>query len=408
MSKRILIIDDDPFITALYEAKLQKEGLDAAVAGDGEAALRKLQEFLPDILLLDLQMPKLNGIQVLTYVRAHPKLKNIPVIIFSNAATDNLVKQAWDAGATKFLTKNQCSPNDLVIEVRHTLAENSPAPQQALSEVTPVKSYDWPTERLIRGEPQPSSKGPPAKEVEPETPSPPPVPPLPTTPPTPEVDQAMPQKLQAFLRSQNSEARKEMLLDLYQLIQPQLQIARHFDRLTRRSQIGKALEKLFEDLYEFPEHINASSSSTLSQGLDILRALFSPARSGEGPALRPLMVLVVSDAPDCETAVIQPLEAAYIRTLRVDSPETARPLIEQNPFDLIFFHLDSEMIDYEMCEHVRAAKVNALTPTLWALPQEIYNIVPAAALVGANDIISTPLLTAELTLKVPALALRVL
>jgi PleD family two-component response regulator len=421
MSKRLLIIDDDPFITTLYEAKLQKEGLTVEIASDGEDALKKLQNFQPDILLLDLQMPKINGIQVLTYIRAHPQLKDIPVIIFSNAATDNLVQQAWSAGATKFLTKNQCSPNDLVLEVRHTLKTGSPEPQEALSEVTPVQ--DWPTEpheqKEIHKEEPVKKNAPPAKAAEarpqakttaeppPKAQTEPPPPPI-STAPVPEVDPSVPALLQAFLRSQEVEEQKEKLLDLYQLIQPQLKAARHTDRLTRQSQTGKALEKLFEYLYEFPEHINPSACSTLSQGLELLTMMFSKARSDRRPVVRPLMVLVVCENEAATRKTVEMLENAYIRTLSVNSAEAAGALIKQNPFDLVFFHLDNEMIDYELCDSIRATEPNKLTPTLWALPEEIYNIVPAASLVGVNDIISTPLREAELPLKVLGLVLRTL
>ena len=194
--KKILIADDDKFITTLYETKLQKEGMDVILAADGEEAIQKLQSMVPDLVLLDIQRPQINGVQVLTYIRAHPKLKNVPVIMFSNAYADKLIDQAWAAGATKFLTKNLCTPNDLVLEVRHTLRQGAQK-HAALTEVTQVN-------RESAESPLPSANQTEQPEI-----------PFISETSIPQMDPKLPVYIQIFEQSFDDESSRASLLNLY-------------------------------------------------------------------------------------------------------------------------------------------------------------------------------------------------
>lgn len=386
MRKTILIADDDQFITTLYETKLQKEGMDVVLAADGEEAIQKLQDMVPDLILLDIQMPKINGVQVLTYIRAHPVLKEIPVIIFSNAYADKLVDQAWAAGATKFLTKNQCTPNDLVLEVRHTMQQGAQQ-QTALTEVTPTNS------ELPQEVAQEDEDG---------------HPPTPYTPGNsiPPMDAKLPECIQAFKRSFDEESSRVALLDLYQVIQPQLKAARQADRLTRRCQLGRALEKLFEHLYEFPHGINVSSRKTLTDGIEVLEDMVKSGNNDLKPILQPEMVLVIAEEFSAREEISKILTEEYIHTIRLSNPNMATSLLEENKFNLIYVDLNTDEVNMGICQALNSFAANAHTPVVTAVPISAFAIAPTGTFSNTRDIIAKPYIPGELTLKVITTALK--
>lgn len=384
MRNTILIADDDKFITTLYETKLEKEGMGVVLAADGEEAIQKLQDVTPDLILLDIQMPKINGVQVLTYIRAHPKLKDIPVIIFSNAYADKLVDQAWAAGATKFLTKNQCTPNDLVLEVRHTLQEGFQK-QVSLTEVSAEN-----TNPVVSNV---------AKESAPPTPFT-----LGNT--LPQMDENLPQYLRAFQQSFDEESSRAALLDLYQIIQPQLKSARQMDRLTRRGQIGRALEKLFEHMYEFPRDINVSCRKTLKEGIEVLSSLVEREGKDIKPILQPEMVLIIAEEAENRETISNILTQEYVHTIRISNPNMASTILEENHFDLILLDLNTDEVDMSVCMALNAFSANANTPVLSATALSSFAIAPTGTFSNKRDIIAKPYIPAELTLKVITTALK--
>jgi CheY-like chemotaxis protein len=372
MRRKILIADDDVFITTLYEAKLNKEGIDVTLASNGEEAIKKLQSMVPDIILLDLQMPRINGVQVLTYIRAHPALKKVPVIIFSNAVAGGLVEQAWAAGATKFITKNQCTPNALVIEVQNVLmqaavdaAVSSEAAIASAKETAPASALVIP--------PSPISAIALAAEL------------------APEVEQY----LIAFRKSVGEEQGRETLLNLYQSIQPQLKSARQIDRLTRRSQLGHALEKLFEHLYEFPLEISESSRETLSNGVALLGRVYHKNINDRDPIIQSEVVLVIAEEKSDRDAIAEILNREYIRTICIDSPELAFLLLKENKFDLV-------MVDKKEDRGEIARKLESTgVPVVTVVDSALYDRV----IIGSG-FITKPYVPAELTLKVVTQAVK--
>jgi CheY-like chemotaxis protein len=108
--KRVLIVDDDPIVLRIYRDGLSMLGLHVDTAEDGLAALKALQQAKPDIMVLDLVMPKLSGVDVLKFVRANPKLTDLPVIVFSNSHAQEVAREAAGVGAQKGLLKTGCDP----------------------------------------------------------------------------------------------------------------------------------------------------------------------------------------------------------------------------------------------------------------------------------------------------------
>ena len=116
--KRVLIVDDNKVLANVYRNALSSAGFAVEVANDGEAGVAAARKTPPDVILLDLMMPRMNGVDMLKSIRADQTLSGVPVIIFSNAYTPERMDQLWKAGATQILTKASSTPNVLLEAVR--------------------------------------------------------------------------------------------------------------------------------------------------------------------------------------------------------------------------------------------------------------------------------------------------
>lgn len=116
--KRIVIIEDHPVLLSIYRNKFIAEGFQAEIATDGESGLELINRIKPNLVVLDLAMPKVNGIEVLKRLRANPLYQALPVIIFSDSAWK---QQAWKEGPTVVLSKSTHSPSEVVASARNAL-----------------------------------------------------------------------------------------------------------------------------------------------------------------------------------------------------------------------------------------------------------------------------------------------
>ncbi len=120
----IIIVEDDEFLQKILTTKFVKEGFNVRAASDGEAALQKLGEDKPDLMLLDLILPKMTGFDVLTEIRMNPRTKDTPVIILSNLGQEEDIRRAKELGALDFLVKADTSVNDVVRKVKELYAKS--------------------------------------------------------------------------------------------------------------------------------------------------------------------------------------------------------------------------------------------------------------------------------------------
>jgi CheY-like chemotaxis protein len=116
-ARRILLAEDDRFLRKAAETALKRGGFAVLPAVDGEEALRMARAEAPDLILLDLIMPKMQGFEVLRALKADPATAAIPVVILSNLGQDGDVKQAMEAGAAGYFVKANLSLQDLVKRV---------------------------------------------------------------------------------------------------------------------------------------------------------------------------------------------------------------------------------------------------------------------------------------------------
>ncbi len=125
--KKMLIIEDDQIVGNIYLRKFQVEGFQVELAEDGEAGLAATRKSQPDVVILDLMLPKLSGLEVLKKIRAEPTTHNLPVVVLSNAYMSSLVQDARQAGANYCVIKANCTPRQLVEIVHKTMGSVPPA-----------------------------------------------------------------------------------------------------------------------------------------------------------------------------------------------------------------------------------------------------------------------------------------
>jgi CheY-like chemotaxis protein len=125
----ILIVEDDELMARLYRKVFNFEGFNVEMAGDGQAGIDKAREAKPSLILLDVMMPRLNGLDALVQLKADPKTKDIPVIMLTNLAGQQDAQQALAKGAVKYIIKSENDPKGVAAIVKDVLAQTgTPAP----------------------------------------------------------------------------------------------------------------------------------------------------------------------------------------------------------------------------------------------------------------------------------------
>lgn len=119
--KKILIIEDDPLLSRMFQRVFTFEGYVPCLASNGQDGLNKLRDFRPDIILLDLMMPVLNGKDTLARLKADLATKDIPVIMLTNLADAETAKDLLTDGALQYVIKNKHSPQEIADMARDIL-----------------------------------------------------------------------------------------------------------------------------------------------------------------------------------------------------------------------------------------------------------------------------------------------
>lgn len=121
---KIMVAEDDRLISGSLCDALKGQGFDAIPAYDGEEAVAKVKEQKPDLLLLDIMMPKLDGISVLWELKANPDTAQIPVVVLTNIGDVETISKIVEAGAVDYLLKSDQSVDDIIQKVRDVLQRN--------------------------------------------------------------------------------------------------------------------------------------------------------------------------------------------------------------------------------------------------------------------------------------------
>lgn len=119
---KILIIEDDPLMSRMYQKIFTFENYEVEMAGDGEEGLEKVRKSKPTLILLDIMMPKMNGLQVLEKLKADPDTKTIPTVMLTNLAGQQDAETALTKGAVKYIVKSEHEPKEVADMVKEIIA----------------------------------------------------------------------------------------------------------------------------------------------------------------------------------------------------------------------------------------------------------------------------------------------
>ena len=396
------MVEDDEVVSTIYRSKLVAEGFDFALAPDGEAGVRLAHSFIPDVVILDLGLPKLDGIEVIKQLRADPQMGKVPIIVLTNAYLANRVRDAWAAGATKCVTKSDCTPKVMVQIIRGLGQKPLLLDDEANKPAEPVKT--------------PESVAPVPKIAIPEWIKP--VSPLESVIAFPGRDRLLKEvnstdlflkqapaviaKLRHTIleltRSTHVSTTAFKCGELYQQVRSLGAKAALAD-LVRLSRICAALEALLKELNDRPELLTASSQRTVAQAIDFLDELVRN-DGGENIDMSVEGVLVVDDEPISRLAVVQALDRVGLKCVDLDHPQVALELLTSTQFDL--FLLDIEMPElngFELCKRIRNLPPYRQTPVIFVSALSDFQSRAKSTLAGANDLIAKPFHFLELGVK---------
>ena len=120
---KILLVEDDPLIYRMYQKLFTLEGYETEIAENGQEGLDKLAQYTPDIILLDIMMPTMNGVEMLTKLRDDPKTKDTPVVVLTNMSDIRVSNEVFSKGATLSIVKSETEPDQVIAWIKSVLAK---------------------------------------------------------------------------------------------------------------------------------------------------------------------------------------------------------------------------------------------------------------------------------------------
>jgi CheY-like chemotaxis protein len=380
--KKILIIEDDQILCNIYRNKLTVEGYQVEAANTGENGLAIMRTFKPHMVLLDLLLPQLAGVDVIKHIRSENDFAKLPVIVLSNTYLTNLIQEAWKAGATKCLSKANCSPKEIVDIVRQTVG-GSHLPGRHDNHEKPGASQDMTNIGIATKD---------DAEFQSE---------LRTTfiDSLPSTLTTLRAALQALSRQNDDVIRLKQIYELHRRIHALAGNA-GIAGLFLIGQMCAALEALLKELYEKPKNINTSSMRTVAAAVDFLAVMFQNALAADKQDMPAANILVVDDEAISRRAIIYALEKAQLPSTGVQDPTEALKLLASSHFDLIFLDVDMpEMTGFELCAKLRQMPQHKKTPVLFVTALSDFDSRTNSTMAGGNDFIAKPFLFIELTVK---------
>lgn len=380
MKKTIIVVEDNPIIASVYRAKLQAEGFRVEVVADGHAGLNTIESIRPDLVLLDLVLPKMSGIEILTNLRAQTDFQTLPVIVFSSSYVSD---EAWQAGATQVMNKATHTPNQVVEEVKNLLVESQASVSTVNNSVSlPLGAslkilneeaeFQAELQRTFRAE-------------------------------APETISTLYASLQSFIKTPHDSF---VLNDLYRKLHT-VSGSAGLSGFRQISLLAAPLEVLLRELSANPQQINLSATRTVVQAVEFLITLFEQRTELSADAATGFDVLVVDDEEIARRSVTYGLEKAQIRSLRVSEALVALKVLDENRFDLLFLGIEMpEMNGLEICLKLRELPLHQKTPIIFMTTLSQFEQYLQPALRGGNEIIAKPFHYAEVIVKSLMLLLK--
>ena len=371
MRKTILFVEDNPLVLGIYRNWLQRDGFQVELAEDGLAALEKLPQLKPDLVILDLMLPRLNGLDVLKFIRQDSDLKATPVMILSNAYMNEPASKVMEAGANRRMLKTECTPGKLITAVRELLgiaplAQGQPQPGTVLEDANYVlleearnNLFNDASEEIIR----------------------------------------LREHCLAFVKTAGSAVSEDHLGELYRRVR--FLCARVTSgNIPRAAQLVSALEATILEIITRKSLPSPSVLQTVAQAVDCLGRLLQNGDVSSADNLFKAKVLIVDDDPICNFTNVAAMRRARLEAISTEVPETALKLAQTEPFGIVLLDINMPGVNgFELCKQIRKLPHYKLTPIIFVTSYSEFQNRAQAVLSGGNDLIAKPIFPLELVLK---------
>jgi DNA-binding response OmpR family regulator/ribosomal protein L34E len=376
----------------MYQKRLEREGFHIECALDGQAALDILSDRAPDLVLLDLMLPKVSGADVLKFMNADPRLTTVPVIIFSNAPMTEVPPDSPLGRGAKRLLKSDCTFPKLLETIQETLAA---PPEFVVIEANGASST--PSGAAGNG----NGKGDRSNVI-----------------PAPDSDakvtkqraeflkeaQAVIPKLRecsmGYIKAPNSEASQSHLSGLHQRVHL-LNTSAAQAGCARVILLTNAFDALLSGIKDKPSTVTPSVLQTIAQAVDCLDGLLKNTDGySVGPAFQ-AKVLVVDDDTVCNHVNVTSLKRVNFDAVGVKDPAAALSLLETTQYDLVVLDVNMPgMTGFDVCQKMRRLPHCKKTPVIFVTAFSNFDNRKQSVLSGGNDFVSKPVSPLELALKV--------
>jgi CheY-like chemotaxis protein len=398
MKKRILLVDDDPVVLRMYQEALKAHGFETETANDGIGAIQQLRTSKPDLVVLDLMMPRFTGLDVLKFMRGQPALKEVPVILLSNSFMNDLAGQAVAVGVQRALLKMRCSPPYLVGLINDVLQGRSgsadpsqllavpkvaslaaPASVAGLSEsvATERAAVESPAEGRVFGNHA-------RKEL---------------LANAAKIRADLNGLVQGFSRSTNPAESEMRLNDFYRRVHF-LTVAAGMAGAQDIALLASAFEALLFEIMSRPALITPSVRRTVAFTTDFLGLLLQRAKETQATTPPSPQALVVDDDPLSNRLVTAALRRAQLTPRSTEDPLQALEWVCERHYDLVLLDIEMPGIDgFEFCKQLRQLKGYSRTPVVFVTSHGDFDSRAQSVLSGGNDLIAKPVLPIELAVK---------
>ncbi len=414
--KRLLLVDDDPLVLRLYQEGLVRRGFRVETAADGIGAIGALRKNKPDLVVLDLMMPRLSGVEVLKFIRSDVQLDGLPVVILSNSYMDELAQRAAASGdgVHRALLKSQCTPSKLLGVIEEILEGKAKSgPVELLAAPVPSSAPEKPSADTP---PQPAHPAPEADQRPPAASA------RPSAEELLERENAENQRkikaresflastiatsaqlrslFQAFIAARGKPERALRLEEFYRKVHFVTATA-GFVECRRAAQMAAVFEALLFVLMENPERLGPSVLHTMAKAMDFFEELLQQAKQEQGDPPLSAKVLVVDDDALTNRLVVMALRQAQLQAESTEDPQVGWQRLQERHYDVVLLDVEMPGLNgYDLCQRMRSLPKYEHTPVIYVTSHSQFEDQAKGLLSGGTDLIGKPVLPMELAAKV--------
>jgi DNA-binding response OmpR family regulator len=391
--KRVLLVDDDAVVSRAYRDRLSAHGIQVNTASSGGTAMSILRSAKPDVVVLDLMMPDVCGVDVLKFIRSDERLAQTPVVVLSNDCRDDSGRHAARIGIEKAFSKAQCSPSVLMAAIDEILQPNlavAGLPEAVADTATSSDAFTANCGPMAESEQddqleveQPAVDG--AAKLLADAPA---------------IRAALRDLFQLLARARTGPEREDRLEELFCKV--------HFlageagqTEFAQLAQTTAAFDALLQALMEDPSRLGPPMLRTLGSLVDLVGLLLQLACDSllAGPISG--RVLVVNDDMTANQMVVEALRQAQLDVWSTEDSVVAWQWINSEHFDLVVLDMNMPVLNgSELCKRLRTVPGYERTPVIFVNSHNDVETRAKSTLCGAVDLIAKPFLPQEVAAKV--------